>query len=58
MRLVDAGNLDFPNHFMSLKSETRKRRRSKFSALTNLTETNDVDPNAGAIIDGFVLLMR
>ena len=29
----------FLNHFMSLKSETRKRRQSKFLALTSLTET-------------------
>ena len=31
---------DFPNHFMSLWSETRKRRQSKFSASTSLTETS------------------
>ena len=30
---------DFPNHFMSLWSETRKRRHSKFSALMSLAET-------------------
>ena len=30
---------DFPNHLMSLWSETRKRRQSKFSALMSLAET-------------------
>ena len=30
---------DFPNHFMSICFETRKRHQSKFSASTSLTET-------------------
>ena len=33
---------DFFNLFMSLSSETRKRRQSKFSASTSLTETNSM----------------
>ena len=31
---------DFPYHFMSLLSKTRKRRQSKLSASTSLTETS------------------
>ena len=30
---------DFPNHFLSLGSEARKRRQSKFSSLMCLAET-------------------
>ena len=30
---------DFPNHFMSICSETWKRHQSNFSASTSLTET-------------------
>ena len=30
---------DFPNHFMSLCSETRKRRQFKFSVSSSLAET-------------------
>ena len=38
-KLISNIRQDFPNHFMSLWSETRKRRQSKFSASTILAET-------------------
>ena len=36
---------EFPNHFMSLGSETQKWRQSKFSALTSFNKNSDDDEN-------------